>query len=89
MNGRLSWNDLSESEKEQAEHSFLSILDDIADCGDVSDCAYYQEMLVFKEERVKALANKTFIRDPNGIFSVSLTEKQLQDYSQTITAISC
>lgn len=68
----LNWNDLTEAEKEQAEISYLSILEDIASGGDVHDIAYYEMARDYSDFRMKGLQRRSFIRDDDGYIFVNI-----------------
>lgn len=69
----LSWNDLNEKEKEQAENSFLSIMEDVAfDNDDEWDKEYHKELTSDRELRLGILKEKSFIRDKDGYIFVNL-----------------
>ena len=68
----LLWNDLTNAEKEQAEISYLSILEDVAAQGDEYDQADYECKRDSRSLRLAALKYKTFIRDPDGYIFVNL-----------------
>ena len=69
----LKWNDLTEAEKEQAENSFLSIMEDVAfDSDDEWDKDYHKELKTDKELRLGILKEKSFMRDNDGYIFVSL-----------------
>ena len=58
----LKWNDLTEAEKEQAENSFLSILEDVANNGDEYDIVDYEMTRDDRYFRLHRLQCKSFIR---------------------------
>ena len=68
----LRWNDLTEAEKEQAENSFLSLLEDVASEGDEYDIADYEMTRDDKCFRLHRLQCKSFIRDDDGYIFVNL-----------------
>lgn len=68
----LLWKDLTPAEQEQAEISYLSILEDVAVQGDVYDKADYECKKDSRSLRLKALSYKTFIRDPDGYIFVNI-----------------
>lgn len=69
----LSWNDLNKEEKEQAENSFLSIMEDIAfDDNDEWDIEWHKELTSDRELRLGILKEKSFIRDDDGYIFVNL-----------------
>lgn len=68
----LYWSDLTTKEQEQAEISYLSILEDIAANGDVYDIADYECKLYSRSLRLEALKYKTFIRDTYGYIFVNI-----------------
>lgn len=68
----LVWNDLTQEEKEQAEISYLSILEDIAAEGDVFDQADYECKRDDRSLRLNALQYKSFIRDKDGYIFVNI-----------------
>ena len=68
-NKQLSWSCLTLEEKEQAENSYLSIMEDCALGGDDWDKAWYQELLNDKDLRIDLLKGKSFRRE-NGYICV-------------------
>ena len=68
----LRWNDLTEAEKEQAENSFLSLLEDIASEGDEYDIVDYEMTRDDRHFRLHRLQCKSFIRDDDGYIFVNL-----------------
>ncbi len=69
----LDWNDLTETEKEQAENSFLSIMEDVAfDSDDEFDKDYHKELKEDRELRLALLKEKSFIRDKDGYIFVNI-----------------
>lgn len=69
----LSWNDLNEKEKEQAENSFLSIMEDVAfDSNDELDKEYHKELTSDRDLRLGILKEKSFIRDNDGYIFVNI-----------------
>jgi hypothetical protein len=69
----LRWNDLTETEKEQAENSFLSIMEDVAlDSEDEWDKDYHNKLKTDKELRLGILKEKSFIRDKDGYIFVNI-----------------
>ena len=68
----LLWNDLTPEEQEQAEISYLSILEDIAAQGDVYDIADYECKRDSRSLRINALQCKTFIRESDGYVFVNM-----------------
>lgn len=68
----LNWNDLTQKEQEQAEISYLSILEDIAADGDVFDEADYECKRDDRSLRLNALQYKSFIRDQDGYIFVNM-----------------
>lgn len=72
MNNKLLWKDLTEKEKEQAEISYLSILEDIATNGDEYDQADYECKRDDRTLRLRGVQCKTFIRDDDGYIFVNM-----------------
>ncbi len=72
LNNFLRWNDLTEAEKEQAENSFLSILEDMASGGDEYDIADYEMTRDDRYFRLHRLQCKSFIRDDDGYIFVNM-----------------
>jgi hypothetical protein len=72
MNKCILWTDLTDEEKEQAEVSYLSILEDMAADGDVYDKADYECKRDDRLLRLTALQHKTFIRDADGYIFVNI-----------------
>ena len=68
----INWNDLTDDEKEQVETSYLSIAEDIADCGDEYDKAEYEMLKNDRRFRLERLQCKSFIRDSNGYIFVNI-----------------
>lgn len=68
----LTWNDLTEVEKEQAENSFLSLLEDMANEGDEYDIVDYEMTRDDRYFRLHRLQCKSFIRDKDGYIFVNL-----------------
>lgn len=68
----LNWNDLTQEERERAEISYLSILEDIAADGDVFDKADYECKRDDRSLRLNALQYKSFIRDQDGYIFVNI-----------------
>ena len=68
----LTWNDLTEAEKEQAEISYLSILEDIANDGDEYDVADYECKRDDRTLRLRGVQTKSFIRDKDGYIFVNM-----------------
>ena len=56
----LNWNDLTQEEREQAEISLLSILEDIASSGDEFDIADYELTRDNRKFRLQRLQYKSF-----------------------------
>ena len=69
---KLLWSDLTLQEQEQAEMSYLSILEDIAAQGDVYDQADYECKRDSRGLLLEALKCKTFVRDKNGYIFVNM-----------------
>jgi hypothetical protein len=72
MSNRLLWKDLTEKEKEQAENSYLSILEDIATSGDEYDKADYECKRDDRGLRLRGVQTKSFIRDDDGYIFVNM-----------------
>lgn len=72
MSNKLLWNDLTEQEQIQAENSYLSILEDIAENGDEYDKADYECKRDDRTLRLRGVQCKTFIRDNNGYIFVNM-----------------
>ena len=68
----LSWNDLTQEEREQAEISYLSILKNIAVNGDIYDKVYYEMARDDKAFRMCGLQRMGFIRDNYGYIFVDI-----------------
>ena len=68
----LRWEDLTLEEQEQAEISYLSILEDIAAQGDVYDKADYECKRDIRSLRLEALSYKLFVRDKDGYIFVNI-----------------
>lgn len=68
----LRWDDLTEAEKEQAEISFLSILEDVASDGDEFDIVDYEMTRDDRYFRLHRLQYKSFIRDKGGYIFVNI-----------------
>ena len=68
----LIWNDLTQEEKNQAEISYLSILEDMAADGDAFDKADYECNRDDRSLRLHALQYKSFIRDKDGYIFVNI-----------------
>ena len=68
----LRWNDLTEAEKEQAENSFLSLLEDMASEGDEYDIVDYEMTRDDRHFRLHRLQCKSFIRDDDGYILVNI-----------------
>ena len=69
----LSWKDLTEAEKEQAENSFLSIMEDVAfESDDEWDKEYHKELINDRDLRLGMLKEKSFVRDKDGYIFVSI-----------------
>ena len=68
----LTWNDLTHEEKNQAEISYLSILEDIAAEGDDGDKVYYEMSRDDKAFRMCGLQRRSFIREQNGYIFVNI-----------------
>lgn len=68
----LTWDDLTEAEKEQAENSFLSMMEDCADNGDTWDKAYYFTLLAHRDKRIEVLKYKRFERQKDGYIFVNI-----------------
>ena len=68
----LRWDDLTETEKEQAENSFLSILEDMASEGDEYDIVDYEMTRDDRYFRLYRLQCKSFIRDEDGYIFVNI-----------------
>ena len=68
----LNWNDLTQEEKDQAEMSYLSILEDIAAEGDIYDKVDYECKRDSRSLRLNALQHKGFIRDKDGYIFVNI-----------------
>lgn len=68
----LYWDDLTPAEKEQAEISYLSILEDVAAQGDEYDIADYECKRDSRSLRLESLKHKTFMRDPDGYIFVNI-----------------
>ena len=68
----LNWNDLTQDERDQAEISYLSILEDIAADGDEYDVAYYEMAKTYVSFRLGGLQRREFIRDPDGYIFVNM-----------------
>lgn len=66
----LTWNDLTEEEKIQAEISFLCILEDMASNGDEYDVADYEMARDNRPFRLHRLKEKSFVRDNDGYIFV-------------------
>jgi hypothetical protein len=68
----LCWEDLTEAEKEQAENSFLSLMEDMASDGDEYDIVDYEMTRDDRYFRLHRLKCKSFIRDKDGYIFVSI-----------------
>ncbi len=68
----LNWNDLTQKEQEQAEISYLSILEDVAADGDIYDKVYYEIARDDKAFRMCGLKRRGFIRDNDGYIFVNM-----------------
>lgn len=68
----LLWKDLTLEEQDQAEISYLSILEDMAAEGDEYDQADYECKRDDRSLRLRALQYKTFIRDKDGYIFVNI-----------------
>ena len=68
----LNWNDLTQEERDQAEMSYLSILEDIAADGDEYDQADYECKRDDRKLRLRGVQCKTFIRDKDGYIFVNM-----------------
>lgn len=68
----LNWNDLTEEEKEQAEISYLSILEDISADGDIYDKVCYEMARDDRAFRMAGLIRRSFIRDKDGYIFVNI-----------------
>ena len=68
----LIWKDLTLEEQEQAERSYLSLLEDMAADGDEYDIVDYEMKRDNRNLRREALRYKLFIRDPDGYIFVKL-----------------
>lgn len=68
----LTWNDLTQEERDQAEISYLSILEDIAADGDIFDKVYYEMSRDDKAFRMCGLKRRSFIRDKDGYIFVNM-----------------
>lgn len=68
----LVWNDLTQEEKNQAEISYLSILEDIATDGDIFDKVDYEMTRDDRSFRLHRLQFKSFIRDKDGYIFVNI-----------------
>ena len=68
----LNWDNLTQEEREQAETSYLSILEDIAADGDVYDKVDYEMKKEYRELRLGSLQRKSFIRDKDGYIFVNI-----------------
>ena len=64
----LRWDDLTETEKEQTENSFLSILEDMASEGDEYDIVDYEMTRDDRYFRLHRLQCKSFIEMKTDIF---------------------
>lgn len=64
----LRWDDLTETEKEQTENSFLSILEDMASEGDEYDIVDYEMTRDDRHFRLHRLQCKSFIEMKTDIF---------------------
>lgn len=70
---KLSWYDLTKEEKEQAENSFLSIMEDVQfDDNDEWNNDYYESLKADRDFRLEMLKGKSFIRDNNGYIFVNI-----------------
>ena len=67
----LTWNDLTEKEQEQAENSYLSMMEDMA-FDNEWDRDFYENLKINKDLRIQILKEKFFIRDEDGYIFVSL-----------------
>ena len=72
MGDKLLWQDLTEQEQMQAEISYLSILQDIAEEGDEYDKADYECKRDDRTLRLNGVKCKTFIRDNDGYIFVNM-----------------
>lgn len=70
--GLLRWNDLTDEEKEQAENSYLYIMECYAISGDELDKEFYSKLMVDKEMRIEMLNSKRFDRQEDGYIFVSI-----------------
>lgn len=69
----LHWNDLIKAEKEQAEISFLSIMEDIQfDSDNEWNKDYHEKLKVDRKYRIAELKEKSFIRDKSGYIFVNM-----------------
>ena len=68
----LAWDDLTYEEKEQAEISYMSILEDIATEGDIYDEVYYEMSRADVAFRMSGLQRRSFIRDKDGYIFVNM-----------------
>lgn len=69
----LHWNDLAQKEQEQAEVTFLSIMEDVAfDSNDEWDKEYHRELENDRDLRLGILKEKSFIRDKDGYIFVNI-----------------
>lgn len=68
----LNWNDLTQEERNQAEISYLSILEDIAADGDIYDKVYYEMARDDKAFRMCGLKRRGFIHDNDGYIFVNM-----------------
>ena len=68
----LNWNDLTQGEQDQAEVSYLSILEDIAAEGDIYDKVYYEMSRDDKAFKMSGLQRRSFIRDQDGYIFVNM-----------------
>lgn len=68
----LSWHDLTEAEKIQAEISFLCILEEMASNGDEYDIVDYEMTRDDRPFRLHRLQYKRFIRDDDGYIFVNI-----------------
>lgn len=72
MVNKLLWKDLTDKEREQAENSYLSILEDIATDGNEYDKADYECKRDDRTLRLRGVQCKTFIRDDDGYIFVNM-----------------
>ena len=68
----LNWNDLTNEEQEQAEISYLYILEDIATDGDIYDKVYYEMAREDPTFRLRGLQRRGFIREDDGYIFVNI-----------------